>query len=218
MKKPIRIAIAEDHLLLRETLVRFFKSESSINVILDVGNGAELLSAIKNLKIEIVLLDIRMPVLDGWQALNILNERHPEIRVIIVSMHDSESYIVEGIKKGARGFLCKDCSGETLVDAIHSVHEEGFYFSKKTSKALRSKVVNNEFNDLTVLHESLSERETQIVKFICSGKTNKEIAELMFLSVRTIESHRKNISEKTKCTNVASLVVYAIKNGVHSIE
>ena len=163
MEKPIRIAIAEDHLLLRETLVNFFTSENSVKVIFDVGNGSELLNGIRKSKVDIVLLDIRMPILDGWQTLKILNERYPEIRVIIVSMHDSEPYIVEGIKKGARGFLCKDCSGETLVDAIHSVYQEGFYFSKKTSKALRSKVVNNEFDDLTVVHESLSERETQII-------------------------------------------------------
>ena len=218
MKKTIRIAIAEDHLILRETMVDYFSREDSIKIVLDVGNGSELLNGLKKVKVDIVLLDLNMPILNGWQTLKLLGIRYPSVRVIILSMHSSDAYRIEAIKLGARSFLNKECSSETLVDAIYAVYEEGFYFNKETSKALRSRIVNRDFEKIRIVNESLTERELQIVELICDGKTNKEISDLISLSKRTIESHRRTISIKTECGNVARLVVHAIKHGHYLIE
>ena len=218
MKKPIRIAIAEDHLLLRETMVDYFSREDSIKVVLDVGNGSELLNRLKKIKVDIVLLDLNMPILNGWQTLKLLEIRYPSVRVIILSMYSSDAYRIEAIKLGARSFLNKGCSSETLVDALFSDQEEGYYYRKETTKALHNKVVNNDVKKLRIVNESLTERELQIVELICDGKTNKEISDLTSLSVRTIESHRSSISNKTGGGNVARLVVHAIKNGLYLIE
>ena len=217
MKKVTRIAIADDHKLFRDTLARYLLVDNSFQINLLAGNGSELIANLRKNKIDVILLDIRMPVLNGWQTLKILNERFPEIKVIMLSMYESDSLIVEGIKLGARSFLCKDCDPETLVDAIYTVAEEGYYFDSQIAKALRNKVVSRDFPDLTIPYEKLSSREIEIVQLICAGKTNREIAELLFKSVRTVEAHRTTISAKTNCKNVASLVVYAISNGLFAI-
>lgn len=218
MNKVIRIAIADDHQLFRDTLANYLSIESAFKVDLTASNGSELIFNLRKNKIDVILLDIRMPVLNGWQTLKILNERYPEIKVIMLSMFESDSHIVEGIKLGARSFLCKDCNPDTLVEAIYTVSQEGYYFDSQMAKALRNKVVNQEFNDLMVSSESLSQREVEVVQLICSGKTNQQIADLLFVSVRTIESHRSTISAKTNCKNIANLVVYAIRNGLYSID
>lgn len=216
--KNIRIAVVDDHQLFRDSLAKFLNSEHEFNVHLLAANGSELLNLLKSVRVDVVLLDIRMPILDGWQTLTILTERHPKIRVIMLSMYESDSYIVEGIKMGARSFLCKDCDPETLVDAISTVHSEGYFFDKVTARALRNKVANRDFEDIRVSHESLTDRETQIVQLICSGKSSQEIADLLFISVRTVEAHRKAIFSKTDCKNTATLAIYAVRTGIYHID
>lgn len=216
--KNIRIAVVDDHKLFRESLAKYLNSEQEFNVHLLASNGSELLNLLKSIRVDVILLDIRMPILDGWQTLTILSERHPKIKVIMLSMYESESYIVEGIKMGARSFLCKDCESETLIDAIYTVHSEGFFFDKATARALRNKVANHDFEDIRVAHESLTARETQIVQLICAGKSSKEIADLLFISIRTVEAHRKSIFSKTDCKNTATLAIYAVKIGIYHID
>ncbi|OFZ23250.1 MAG: hypothetical protein A3D92_08975 [Bacteroidetes bacterium RIFCSPHIGHO2_02_FULL_44_7] len=215
--KKIRIAVVDDHKLFRESLAKFLDSENDFNVHLLASNGSELLNLLKSIRIDVVLLDIRMPILDGWQTLTLLTERHPKIRVIMLSMYESESYIVEGIKMGARSFLCKDCETETLIDAIYTVHSEGFFFDKVTARALRNKIADRNVEEIRLNHESLTDRETQIVQLICTGKSSKEIAALLFISVRTVEAHRKSIFRKTECKNTATLAIYAVKTGIYQI-
>jgi len=216
--KKIRIAVVDDHKLFRESLAKFLDSEHDFNVHLLASNGSELLNLLKSIRVDVILLDIRMPILDGWQTLRILSERHPKLRVIMLSMYESEAYIVEGIKMGARSFLCKDCDPETLVDAIYTVYSEGYFFDKITARALRNKVVDHHFEETRIAHESLTDRETQIVQLICIGKSSKEIADLLFISVRTVETHRKSIFSKTDCKNTATLAIYAVKTGIYQID
>lgn len=218
LMKKIHLAIVDDHQLFRESLARFMESEPEISVVLLASNGSELIERLRSVRVDVVLLDIRMPVLDGWQTLAILSERYPRIRVIMLSMYESDPYIVEGIKLGARSFLCKDCDTDTLIDAIHTVYREGFYFDKVTARALRNKVADKSFEEIRVQQESLTDRETQIVQLICAGKTNKEISELLYISIRTVEAHRKAIFIKTECKNTATLAIYAVKNGIYHID
>jgi len=217
MKKPIRIAIAEDHDLVRQGMVALLKDEKDVNLVFDVSNGSELLEQLKKSKIDIVLLDLEMPIVNGHQALKIISEKHPDVHVIIVSMHYSDAFISESILMGAKGFLPKNCDFETVVDAIFAVQEQGYYFNDKISKSLLNKLIKEKDSNSSNSRDPLTSREHQILEFICSGKTNKEIGELLCISVRTVESHRKAIIEKTNSQNVAGLVLYAVKNGLYNL-
>lgn len=217
MKKRIRIAIAEDHDLMRQGLVSLLDSEENINVAFDVENGARLFDELKKKKVDVILLDLEMPVLNGHQALKILSARYPEIAVIVVSMHYSDSFISESIASGAKGFLPKNCDIDKVVDAIYAVKEQGYYFDDKISKALLNRIMSNESPKNNFSQDPLTSREHQIVELVCSGKTNKEIANLLCLSVRTVEVHRNTINKKTNTKNIAGLVTYAIKNGLYTV-
>lgn len=217
MKKCIRIAIAEDHDLMRQGLVSLLDAEENISVVFDVENGARLFEELKKKKVDVILLDLEMPVLNGHQALKILAERYPEISVIVVSMHYADSFISESIAAGAKGFLPKNCDIDKVVDAIFAVQEQGYYFDDKISRALLNRIINSDNQPSKFTNDPLTTREHQIVELVCSGKTNKEIASLLCLSVRTIEVHRNTINKKTNTKNIAGLVTYAIKNGLYSV-
>ena len=217
MKKPIRIAIAEDHQLFRDGLAALLNDENEIKVEFDVSNGEELLDKLKTNKIDVVLIDLNMPVLNGQQTLKILSTRYPSVRSIVLSMYDTGDYILDTIKLGARGFLPKHCNIEKVVDAIYAVHEQGYYFDDEVSKSQIFKLVNEIGIQPVFKNEQLSEREKDVLELICEEKTNNEIAALLCISVRTVEVHRLNLLRKTNAKNVAGLVIYAIKNGYFRI-
>jgi DNA-binding NarL/FixJ family response regulator len=217
MKKPIRIAIAEDHELVRQGMVALLKEEKDISLIFDVSDGSELLQQLKKNKVDIVLLDLEMPIVNGHQALKIITERHTNVHVIIISMHYSDPFISECITMGAKGFLPKNCDFETVVDAIFAVQEQGYYFDDKISRSLLKKLVKDKDQTTSILGDPLTTREHQILELICNGKTNKKIAELLTISIRTVESHRKSISDKTNSHNIAGLVLYAVKHGLYNL-
>lgn len=217
MTKPIRIAIAEDHELFREGLTSLLREEEGLELVFEASNGEELLESLKKNKVDVVLLDLNMPVLNGKQTLNVLKSRYPKVRPIILTMFDSESYIAESIRLGARGFLAKHCSIERVVDTIYAVHEQGYYFNDEVSKSQLFKLVHDVGIEPTFKNETLSTRECTILELICNEKTNNDIAELLCISVRTVEVHRQNLLRKTNAKNVAGLVIYAIKEGFYSI-
>ena len=217
MKKPIRIAIAEDHDLVRQGMVALLKEEKDISLVFDVSNGSELIEQLKKNKVDVILLDLEMPVVNGHQALKIIAERYCKVHVIIISMHYSDAFISECITIGANGFLPKNCDFDTVVDAIFAVYEKGYYFNDKISRSLIKKLIKEKNGNCLEVKDPLTSREHQVLELICNGKTNKEIAELLFISVRTVESHRKNIVDKTCSQNIAELVLYAVKNGLYNL-
>lgn len=217
--KSINIAIADDHQVLREAIMSCLNKEDvNLKFVLESSDGQNLIENIGQSKANVVLLDIRMPVLDGWQTLQLLNERYPNIKVIVLSMCDADFQIIKAIKLGARAVLSKTCSIDKLIDAIYAVNTIGYYHDKKTSIALHQNALNEVSFESDEIRSFLTKREKQILHFLCSGSTNQEISEQLFLSVRTIESHRKSILHKTDSKNIASLVVYAIKNKLFDIE
>ncbi len=216
MTKPINIAIAEDHLLVRQGMVSLLSENEGVKILFDVSNGEELLQELKSQLPDVILLDIEMPVINGKEALEKIQEKYPSIKVIIVSMYYEDAYISEFISKGARGFLPKNSDIEKIVDAIFAVYEQGYYFDNKVSKALVLKLIKLDKIE-PVNHEVvLSEREIQVLTLTCQEKTNQEISEILFLSKRTVEGYRKTILQKTKAKNVVGLVIYAIKNNIIS--
>ena len=213
----IRVAIAEDHELVRKGIINLLSDEEDIEIVFDASNGKELIDQLETTPVDIVILDLEMPVMSGREALPIVNERISNVRVIILSMYYTDDFVVERIGCGARGYLPKNCDIEQLINAIQAVHDQGYYFDDKVSTSLFMQLLQRKDFNPTFTNESLSPREIDIVKLICEGKTNKEIANDLYLSVRTVEVHRKNIGKKTNSTNTAGIVIYAIKNGLYKV-
>jgi DNA-binding NarL/FixJ family response regulator len=217
MKAKIRIGLVEDHKIVRQGVVSLLEDEPEIHVQFDVSNGLEALEAIKKKKIDVLLLDIEMPILDGKQTLKKVMEKYTDISVIMFSAYNEIAVVSECIAFGAKGFLPKNCDYNKLLDAISSVHEKGFYFDDVVSKALVSDVLSRRQYTIDKVQNPLSTRELSIIILICDGLKNKDIAEKLFISIRTVEGHRKKIAEKTETTNVVELVVYAIKHGIYKV-
>jgi|APGre2960657404_1045060.scaffolds.fasta_scaffold45800_2 two-component system response regulator DegU len=218
MKKKIKIGIVEDHQVVRQGLVLLFNDEPNIKVQFDVGNGADALNAMKTKKVDILLLDIEMPIMDGRQTLKKLSERVDNVSAIMFSAYYEIAVISECISLGAKGFLAKHCDFDKLVDAILAVDEKGFYFDDVVSKALVGDVLNRKQEIVKQPSNQLSLREIEIIVLICSGLKTKEIAEKLFISLRTVEGHRKKISEKTNTLYPVELVIYAIKYGIYELK
>lgn len=202
---------------MRKSFIALLKEDESFEIIGEGSNGKELLDLLKSNLPDIVLLDIEMPVMNGVEALEIINKRFPELKVIMLSMHAGPAFISELMARGARAFLPKNCDAETFFEAIHVVHSEGYYFDKSVSQAMlrglqREKAINPLLDEL-----SLSDREIEILKEICDGKTNKQIADQLKISASTVDFHRGNIYKKTKSKNITDLLKYSIKNGIISL-
>jgi DNA-binding NarL/FixJ family response regulator len=209
-----KVAIVDDQQMFRKGLISLISEFNEMSVIIEAGNGKELIDKMVRKVPDVVLLDLEMPGMDGAQTLAWLKQKHPRIRVIILTMHDEESIIAHMVENGAHGFLVKNDPIETLVDAVHSVMDTGYYFDDRISKALLTRLITGEKIKPKFSKVNLTERELQIVQLICEEFTNKEIAEKLCLSVRTIDGHREVILEKIKARNTVGIVMYAVKNGL----
>lgn len=205
----VRVAIADDHDLVRQGMRSLMELEDSIEVKFCAKNGQDLLDKLGDNEVDIVLLDLDMPVLSGDKALPIITEEFPSVDVLIISMHYMTDLIHRCVANGAKGFLPKQSDFEQVVDAIHSIKQKGYYFDDMVSKSLLSEIKKGNITD-----NELTPREVEIIEFVCEGKRNKEIADILNVSPRTVEGHRRNISEKTNTNNAVELVIYAIRNGL----
>lgn len=214
MQKKISIILTEDQELMRKSLAALINDFPEFSVIGEAPNGKELLRLLKTSTPDIVLLDIDMPVMNGNETLDILNVRFPEVKVIMLSMYNEEGVILDFMTRGARAYLPKGCDVEMLTTTIESVHRNGYHFSDHVSKAMLNGVMRDRSLSHIAGELALTDREMEIVKELCEGKTNKEIANQLKVTTRTVDFHRANIYAKTKSRNVAELVKYAIRHGV----
>lgn len=217
MRKKIHIGIVDDHLVLRQGLRLLLREYDHLNVILDVGNGKELLDALRSSMPDVILLDIEMPVMNGKETLDKLTEKFPKVKVIMMSTHFNDGYIIEFIKNGACGFISKNSDIEKIVDAIQSVYELGYYYDHRVSAVMAKMIKSLPSATKLVPDTELTRREVQIIKLICDKKTNNEIARLLSLSVRTIEGHRYNICKKTNTSNTLELIEFVVQNNLLAI-
>jgi two-component system response regulator DegU len=209
-----RIAVVDDQKLFRQGIISLLEEFKELKVILECENGKELTTALKNEEPDVILLDLEMPVMDGIATTEYVRQKYPEIKIIILTMHDDDSFIAHLIEKGANGFLLKDSTIETVVEAIHTVMKTGFHFNEKISKAMVKGLVKNQKIKPSFNAVCLSKKEIEIIIFICREHTTKEISEKMGVSVRTIDGHRDNILHKTGARNSAGIVMYAMKNNL----
>lgn len=218
--KHITLAIADDHSLFRKGLVALLEDFGFVDRIYEASNGLELLDFIKcaETKPEIVLLDLRMPVMDGVETTEKLKELYPEIKIVILTMQDDESLIIHLIEKGINGYLLKNVEPEELEKALLTLMRKDYYFNQKLSEIVMKGLFTKGRKPTGIFYESLfTERELEVLRLICEEYTNAEIADKLNVSRRTVESHRNNLIEKSGVKNAAGLVVYAIRNGIYKI-
>ena len=211
--ETIDVLIVDDHKMFREGLKAILELESGIRVVGEAENGAQAAEACEQLSPDIVLMDVTMPEMNGLIACNLIRKRCPGTRVLILSMHLKETYILEALKGGASGYVLKDDAADELVLAICTVARGERYLSPRIVTLVVERLLsaNPESNPLFGL---LSDRELEILQHLCEGKSTKEIAEILVISPRTVENHRANIMDKLGVHDIPTLVKTAIEAGL----
>ena len=214
MKKH-SIAIVDDHLLFAQSLESLIASFDDYEVVFHASNGKLFIEELSGLSIEpeVILLDINMPIMNGIETMGWLKANRPDLKVIALSMDDSEETIIKMLRLGAKGYLLKDIHPEVFKNAINDVIEKGFYYSERVKNTLLDTLDKKEQDD--TIH--LKDRELEFLKLACTEKTYKEIADQMFLSPKTIDGYRENLFDKLEVRSRIGLVLYAIKNKIIDI-
>ena len=215
--RKIKVAVCDDHNLFRAGVVSILSLVPDFDLMLEAANGQELIDKLPRKTPDVVLLDLQMPVMDGTATADYLRENYPLIKIIVITMHDEDRMVLHLLEKGVSGYLLKDTEPAEMERAIRKVMDDGIYLTEFVSKAMLRKMTNktavvkqpSAFYNSKVL---LSEREKEVLKFICEGFSTQEISEKIFLSPRTVEGHRLRILEKTGTKNTAGMVAYAFKN------
>ena len=218
--KKIRVVIADDHTIVRKGLCSLLEGEGQIEVVGEAENGREAMKKVEQLMPDVVLLDITMPGLNGLETTRQLKKRFPKLKILILTMHDNEEYIFETLRAGASGYLVKRTAPEELIQAIQAVHRGDSFLSPSVSKRVIDEFVrfgNQEVKDDDRFIK-LTDREREVLQLIAEGRVNREIAELLHISIKTVESHRAHIMEKLGIRNIAELTQYAIRKGLISID
>ena len=211
MGKEIKIALVDDHALFRNGLRGLIDGNQGCRIVAEASDGAEFLENEVAMSADVVFMDIAMPTLSGDKATAMALERNPDLKIICLSMFGDEKYYSRMVEAGAKGFLLKDSSIDEVFAAVDAVMNNDEYICREVLTALSGAMRRNDEDD------TLSEREIDVLMGICRGLSTQEIADKLFLSKRTVDSHRANILEKTGSKNTASLVVYAIKNNLVEI-
>jgi two-component system nitrate/nitrite response regulator NarL len=211
MTQRIRVLLVDDHPLVIDGIQARLEDEGTIEVVGRGGNGQEAITLCKALQPDVVLMDISMPVMNGLEATRILSRDAPEIRVLILSMHDNREYMVQLIQAGAKGYILKDVSAAEMVKAVETVYHGGTYFSASASQTLFSHF-EQPGNETT--ESPLTQRELTVLTLLAEGHNNKEIARVLGISVRTVETHRQNIKAKLDIHTAAGLTRYAIEHAL----
>ncbi len=212
----IQLAVVDDHNLFRKGMISILRQVPDFEVVMEATNGQEFLDKLPNQAIDVVLMDLQMPILDGIKTTEIVRANFPDVKVVILSMQDEDQFVLHLMEIGANGYLLKDTDPEEVEKAIRKVHETEMYFSDFVSKIMlrkmsrKSQQENKVFNYKT----DLSEREVQILKHICEGLTTAEVGDLVGISPRTVEGHRLRMMEKLGLKNTAGLVAFAIRNNL----
>lgn len=226
MKNQISIVLVDDHSIVRDGMKYLLEEDENLVVIGEGSNGLEAIELVKNLKPDLLIIDVRMPVMNGLEAVKLINNSTTRTKSIVLSMHDSEEYILESIEANAMGYLLKDASKSEVLKAIHTVYQGGKYFSgdisniivnnllKKSSNQTVSNIENvTSSEEITTNEFNLTKKEIEILQLVLLGKTNKEISEELNKSKRTIETHRFNLMKKMDVKNLIELSTKAKEQG-----
>jgi len=211
---PIKVAIADDHALFRTGVKTSLTGHKDIQMIAEAENGMQLLNLLKHIKPDVILLDIHMPIMDGYTALPEIKKLYPDMKVIMLSMNNDPSIITRMMEIGANSYLTKESDSETIYHAIRTCFEQEFFFNDLTNKALLNGLRMKKPAEASIPEVNLNEKEVTILKLMCEEKSTKEIADIVDLSPRTVEAIRDKLKTKTGVKSMAGLVMYAVKAGI----
>ena len=213
--RGITIILADDHTIVRQGLAKLLEGEPGFNVVGEAENGREAVGKVEELKPDVVIMDISMPMLNGIEATRQIKKIRPKTRVIILSMHCHDRYIKELFSLGASGYLLKDSTGSDIVKAIQSAMDGDTYMSPAVSRLVVEDYVSTKKKSFREeLYSSLSNREREVFQIIAEGHSTREISEILFISPSTVKTHRSKIMEKLRIENISQLVQFAIRIGI----
>jgi len=213
----IRILLADDHAVMRSGLRALLQQQEDFQVVGEASDGREAVSMSESTKPDVVVMDLTMPNLNGTEASRQITTKQPETAVVVLTMHSDEAYVLRALKAGARGYLLKESAEAELISAIRAVQQGKAFFSPAVSKVLVQDYVRQlQDKDIEDSYELLTPRERELLQLIAEGKSNKDVANILNLSVYTVETHRGNIMEKLGLHTVPELILYAVRKGVIS--
>ncbi len=217
MTPPIHILLADDHRIVRQGLRRILEENSRMEVVGEASDGREAVQMALDKEPDVIIMDVAMPHLGGMEAIRQISKRLPAAKVLVLSMYSDESYVVQMLEAGAKGYLLKDSADTDLVEAVLAVSNGKSFFSPLISKILLDEYVRQlQEKGVSDRYELLTEREREILQLIAEGKTSREIAGLLNLSTSTVDTHRGHIMEKLDLHNPYEVVLYAVRKGLIS--
>jgi len=214
----IRVLLADDHDLFRCGIKLMLSSEADIEVVGEAESGQEAISLAERLCPDVVLMDITMPDMDGSEATRQIRRRFPAVRVLIVTMHESEAHFFRVLEAGASGYILKDSSPQELLAALRAVHDGGVYLCSSVAEMLVASHQPERNEETLAARGSLTEREREVLQLVAEGYTSQEVAAKLCISVKTVEHHRAHIMEKLHLHNRAALVKYAVREGLVRVD
>ena len=214
----IRVLLSDNHRIVREGLRTLLEKEPDIEVVAEAEDGCSTLELVRELRPQVVVMDITMPNLNGMEATRQITNEVPGVKVLALSIHSDRQFVVGMLRAGATGYLIKDCASEELADAIRSVFTNQTYLSPRVADILRREYLHKESKVDTSVFSILTAREREVLQLMAEGKTTNEIASRLDVSVKTIETHRQHIMAKLNLHSLAELTKYAIREGLTSLE
>jgi DNA-binding NarL/FixJ family response regulator len=213
MFDTITVVIADDHEIFRDGLALMLSKQKHIKLVGQAENGLQLIDVAANLTPDIILTDIKMPLMDGVEAARTIIHQQPDAKIIALSMFDEENLVIDMLEAGAKGYLLKNADKQEILEAIQTVHENNTYYCRLTSARLASMIVKSRHSDTKKSKPAeFSDREKEIIRYICQQHTAQQIADKLFLSKRTVEGYRTKILEKMNVRNTAGVVIFALKH------
>jgi DNA-binding NarL/FixJ family response regulator len=214
--QKIRILIADDHTMVRQGIRMMLLTQQDMEVIGEAANGREAVQKAEELDPDVVILDLSMPIMNGLEAARIIAKQNPRIGVLVLTMHLNEEYAFQVLSCGAKGYMIKESSAEEMIKAVRNVYRHETYIDSRISKEVIDAYIKraNTSDSRGVPKDILTPREREVLKLIAEGRSNKEIAQLLDLSVKTVDVHRTNLMKKLNIHDVATLVKFAIKKGL----
>ncbi len=213
--KKIKLMVADDHKIFRQGIKKLLEEEPDLQVAGEAANGREAVKKATELKPDVILMDIAMANLNGLEATKQIKKVLPDVKVIMLTMHKNEEYVLQSFQAGASGFILKEGAVEELVSAIRSIHQDKSFLSPTISKTLIDAYLRKaETGKTETPFDLLTDREREVLQLIAEGYTNREVAKALFISVKTVEAHRAHIMQKLNIHEVAKLVKYAIQKGL----
>ena len=210
--EKIKLLIADDHLIIRDGIKLMLKKHPEFVIVAEANNGKEVINYLTNNpnSIDVILMDINMPEMNGIDATKVVVEQFMDVKILALTMHAEETYITNMLKAGALGYVLKEAGTDELMTAIKSVASGQKYYSNEVSVTM----INSLMNGSKSKSFALSDREVEVLSYISGGFTNKEVGDKLFISGRTVETHRRNILAKLEVRNTAEMIRYAIENNI----